>query len=269
MSILSDSEIHQLCVAPEDHDEVDHLVYDALIAEQNRKGWPLTDHAVEQLKNEFRQLATVHIHVDPADFKAMIEPYCPSLVRECFTEITKPMSDGQGGIVMTTIPTLQRGVLSFGQSSYGYDVRLSDKLKLFSNINSAIVDPKNFDESCLVDALIREDLSGRYVILPPNSYLLGHTVEYFRMPRDVTAIFLAKSTYARCGVSINCTPAEAGWEGNLVLEIANQTTLPVKIYIGEGIAQSLYFRGNQPCAVSYADRGGKYQGQTALTLAKV
>lgn len=269
MSILSDSEIRQLCVPPEDYDKVDYQVYDALIAEQNRKGWPLMKSAIEQLKSEFGQSATIHVHVDPSDFKPMIEPYCPSLVRECFTEITKPMSDGQGGIVMTTIPTYQRGVLSFGQSSYGYDVRLSDKLKLFSNINSAIIDPKNFDEKCLVDALIHEDLTGRYVILPPNSYLLGHTVEYFRMPRNVTALFLAKSTMARCGVSVNATPAEAGWEGSLVLEIANQTTLPVKIYINEGIAQALFFKGDQPCAVSYADRGGKYQHQTGLTLAKV
>jgi dCTP deaminase len=133
-----------------------------------------------------------------------------------------------------------------------------------------IIDPKRFDDTCLVDATLRTDEDGaEYVILPPNSYLLGYTVEYFRMPRDVTAIFLAKSTYARAGISVNATPAEAGWEGELVLEIANQTPLPVKIYVNEGAAQALFFKGDAPCSVSYADRSGKYQGQRGIQLAKV
>lgn len=162
-----------------------------------------------------------------------------------------------------------RRVLSYGVSSYGYDVRLAEEIKLFSNLNSRIIDPKHFDEACLVDGeVLMDDEGSRYAILPPNSYLLGRTVEYFCMPRDVTALFIAKSTMARAGISVNCTPAECGWEGNLVLEIANLTNLPAKIYVGEGIAQALFFRGATPCRTSYADRGGKYQGQTGITLPK-
>lgn len=270
MSILSDHEIKQLCVPPEPFDQINETLYRELIMHQDIKGWPADHDAQAHLRCEIRQRATTHYDVDASSFKPMISPYHEHLVREVYDSVTKPIGGSIDGVpTMVTIPTNPRKVLSFGQSSYGYDVTLSDKLSLFTNINSSTIDPKNFDERCLVDARVISDHTGSFVMLPPNSYLLGHTVEYFRMPRDVTAIFLAKSTYARAGVSINATPAEAGWEGVLVLEIANLTSLPVKIYVNEGIAQALLFRGSRPCAVSYADRGGKYQGQRGITLPKV
>lgn len=159
-------------------------------------------------------------------------------------------------------------IISIGVSSYGYDVQLSPKVQIFTNANSVVIDPKAMDQSCLINALIRTDNNGQFVILPPNSYMLGHTVEHIKMPDDVTAVCVGKSTYARCGAIVNVTPIEAGWEGEIVIEIANSTPLPMKIYVNEGIAQLLFFRG-EPCAVTYADRKGKYQGQTGITLPKV
>lgn len=269
MSILSDHEIKKLCTIPPNATYFDEELYQQLIRE--RVSWPLTDHACELIRSELRQRATrEYTLAERSNFRPMIEPYCEAQVRGVMNTVTKPIGGSfETGLHMVEVPTNLRKVLSFGQSSYGYDVRLSEEIRIFSNIASAIVDPKNFDERCLVKAAIRTDDSGSYVVLPPNSYLLGHTMEYFRMPRDVTAVFLAKSTYARVGVSINATPAEAGWEGVLVLEVANLTTLPVKIYTGEGIAQALFFKGNMPCATSYADRGGKYQHQEGIQLAKV
>lgn len=160
-------------------------------------------------------------------------------------------------------------LLSYGVSSYGYDATLASKIYLFTNQNAAIIDPRKFSDDIYVEPKIIKDDDGlEYFILPPNSYALGHTNEYFKMPRDVTAICLGKSTYARAAVLINATPIEAGWEGQVVLELANMCGLPVKVYINQGIAQFLFFKG-EPCDTSYADRGGKYQGQQGLTLPKV
>lgn len=165
---------------------------------------------------------------------------------------------------------LDEPVISYGTSSYGYDVSLSEEFKLFTNLNSAVIDPKRFDEACLVDAKVHTDETGdRYVILPPNSYLLGRTVEFFRIPRKVTVLAVGKSTYARAGAIVNVTPIESEFEGNVVIEISNSTNLPLKIYANEGIAQFLFFESDEECITSYADRKGKYMGQTGVTLSKV
>lgn len=163
-------------------------------------------------------------------------------------------------------------IISMGVSSYGYDVSLSEEFKIFTNLNSSIIDPKRFDEQkCLVDAVLQTDdeTGEKYVILPPNSYLLGRTNEYFRIPRNITVICVGKSTYARAGAIVNVTPIEAGFAGHVVIEISNSTNLPLKIYANEGVSQFMFFKGDVTCLVSYADRGGKYMGQTGITLPKV
>ncbi len=151
-------------------------------------------------------------------------------------------------------------VISYGTSSYGYDVRCSDEFKVFTNIHSATVDPKAFDEKSFVD--VKNDVC----VIPPNSFALASTVEYFRIPRNVLTICLGKSTYARCGIIVNVTPLEPEWEGHVTLEFSNTTTLPAKIYANEGVAQMLFFESDEECETSYKDRGGKYQGQTGVTL---
>ena len=153
-------------------------------------------------------------------------------------------------------------IISYGTSSYGYDVRCSTEFKVFTNINSATVDPKAFDESSFVN--IESDVC----VIPPNSFALARTVEYFRIPRNVLTICLGKSTYARCGIIVNVTPLEPEWEGHVTLEFSNTTTLPAKIYANEGVAQMLFFESDEVCEVSYRDRGGKYQGQRGVTLPK-
>jgi len=154
-------------------------------------------------------------------------------------------------------------LISFGGSSYGYDVRCADEFKGFTNINSATVDPKNFDAGSFVD--VKSDVC----IIPPNSFALARTVEYFRIPRNVLTICLGKSTYARCGIIVNVTPLEPEWEGHVTLEFSNTTTLPAKIYANEGACQFLFLQGNEPCEVSYADRAGKYMGQQGVTLPRL
>ncbi|MBA2711217.1 MAG: dCTP deaminase [Tatlockia sp.] len=151
-------------------------------------------------------------------------------------------------------------IISYGVSSYGYDVRCADEFKIFTNINSAIVDPKAFDANSFVD--VKSDVC----IIPPNSFALARTVEYFRIPRTVLTICLGKSTYARCGIIVNVTPLEPEWEGHVTLEFSNTTTLPAKIYAHEGVAQMLFLESDEVCSISYRDRGGKYQGQTGVTL---
>ena len=175
-----------------------------------------------------------------AQEKGMIEPFEPGQIRE---------ADGQK-------------IISYGTSSYGYDVRCANEFKIFTNINSTIVDPKNFDEKNFVD------FKGDRCIIPPNSFALARTVERFKIPRDVLVICLGKSTYARCGIIVNVTPLEPEWEGYVTLEFSNTTTLPAVIYANEGIAQMLFFGGDQVCDVSYKDRNGKYQGQEGVTLPK-
>jgi dCTP deaminase len=151
-------------------------------------------------------------------------------------------------------------VVSFGTSSYGYDVRCADEFKVFTNINSTIVDPKHFDPRSFVD------IKGAECIIPPNSFALARTVEYFRVPRDVLVVCLGKSTYARCGIIVNVTPLEPEWEGHVTLEFSNTTPLPARIYANEGVAQMLFFGADEVCETSYADRGGKYMGQMGVTL---
>jgi dCTP deaminase len=175
-----------------------------------------------------------------AEQHGMIEPFEPKQVREA------------GG----------QKIISYGVSSYGYDVRCSREFKVFTNVYSATVDPKAFDEKSFVD--IHSDIC----IIPPNSFALARTVEYFRIPRDVLTVCLGKSTYARCGIIVNVTPLEPEWEGHVTLEFSNTTNLPAKIYANEGVAQMLFFQGDEVCEVSYKDRGGKYQGQTGVTLPK-
>jgi dCTP deaminase len=155
------------------------------------------------------------------------------------------------------------GVISYGVSSYGYDVRIADEFKIFTNINSTVIDPKKFDPRSFVD------VKGDVCIIPPNSFALARTVEYFRIPRNVLTVCVGKSTYARCGIIVNVTPFEPEWEGIVTLEVSNTTPLPAKIYANEGIAQVLLFEGDEPCETSYADKKGKYQAQQTLTLPKL
>ena len=176
-----------------------------------------------------------------AEGHRMIEPFEPGQVRA---------AEGQR-------------IVSYGTSSYGYDVRCSDEFKIFTNINSTIVDPKAFDPSSFVD------FKGPVCIIPPNSFALARTVEYFRIPRSVLTICLGKSTSARCGIIVNVTPLEPEWEGHVTLEFSNTTTLPAKIYANEGVAQVLFIESDEVCETSYKDRGGKYQGQTGVTLPRI
>ena len=175
-----------------------------------------------------------------AESHGMIEPFEPGQVRE-----------RDGG-----------RVISFGTSSYGYDIRCAGEFKIFTNINSAVVDPKNFDDSSFVD------LEAGVCIIPPNSFALARTVEYFRIPRNILTISLGKSTYARCGIIVNVTPLEPEWEGHVTLEFSNTTPLPAKIYANEGVAQVLFFESDEVCEVSYRDRAGKYMKQRGVTLPK-
>ena len=158
---------------------------------------------------------------------------------------------------------VRSGVISYGVSSYGYDVRVGDDFKVFTNVFNTVVDPKNFDPKSFVD--IKADVC----IIPPNSFALASTIEYFRVPRDILTICLGKSTYARCGIIVNVTPFEPEWEGHVTIEISNTTPLPAKIYANEGIAQVLFLQSDEVCAVSYKDKKGKYQAQRGVTLPKI
>lgn len=154
-------------------------------------------------------------------------------------------------------------IISYGLSSYGYDARCSDEFMIFTNVDNAIVDPKNFSDQSFVER--QNDVC----VIPPNSFVLTRTVEYFRIPKDILVVCLGKSTYARCGLIVNVTPLEPGWEGHVTLELSNTTPLPAKVYAHEGIAQFLFFKGSSPCETSYADRSGKYMKQTGVTIPRV
>ena len=168
------------------------------------------------------------------------------------------------GMIEPFVETQKReGVISYGLSSFGYDARCADAFKVFTNVDSAIVDPKNFSPSSFVDR------SGPVCVIPPNSFALTHTVEYFRIPRDVLVVCLGKSTYARCGIIVNVTPLEPEWEGQVTIEISNTTPLPAKIYAFEGICQFLFLQGNEPPETSYADKRGKYMGQRGVALPRL
>ncbi len=173
--------------------------------------------------------------------------------RMALNGMIEPFSDSQ----------LKGGVVSFGVSSYGYDMRIADEFKIFTNINTTVVDPKAFDPRSFID------FKGKECIIPPNSFVLGRSVEYFRIPRDVIVICLGKSTYARCGIVVNVTPLEPEWEGHVTIEISNTTPLPAKIYANEGIAQLIFLAAEEPCETSYKDKTGKYQAQKGITLPKI
>lgn len=170
----------------------------------------------------------------------------------------------KNGMIEPFVENMKReGVISYGLSSYGYDARVSNEFKIFTNVDSAIVDPKKFSEDSFVDRTLD------VCTIPPNSFVLARTVEYFRIPRDVLVICLGKSTYARCGIIVNVTPLEPEWEGHVTLEFSNTTPLPARIYAGEGACQFLFLKGDKTCDVSYRDRAGKYMKQTGVTLPKV
>ena len=173
-----------------------------------------------------------------AEERGMIEPYVPHQVSS----------------------VEEKRIVSYGTSSYGYDIRCSTEFKIFTNINAAVVDPKAFDDSSFIE------FEGDVCIIPPNSFVLARTIEYFRIPRNVLTICVGKSTYARCGIIVNVTPFEPEWEGYVTLEFSNTTPLPAKIYANEGVAQVLFFESEEECEISYKDRKGKYQGQTGVTL---
>lgn len=158
---------------------------------------------------------------------------------------------------------VREGVISYGLSSYGYDIRVADEFKIFTNINTTIVDPKNFNRQSFVD------FQGPVCVIPPNSFALARTVEYFRIPRSILTICVGKSTYARCGIIVNVTPFEPEWEGHATLEISNTTPLPARLYAGEGIAQVIFFEADEICERSYADKQGKYQAQQEITLPRI
>ena len=158
---------------------------------------------------------------------------------------------------------VRTGVISYGVSSYGYDVLVGNEFKVFTNVYNTVVDPKAFDPKSFVDIVADQ------CIIPPNSFALASTIEYFRIPRDILTICLGKSTYARCGIIVNVTPFEPEWEGHVTIEISNTTPLPAKIYANEGIAQVLFFQGDEPCEKSYKDKKGKYQAQRGVTLPKL
>ena len=173
-----------------------------------------------------------------AEERGMIEPYVPHQVSS----------------------VEEKRIVSYGTSSYGYDIRCSTEFKIFTNINAAVVDPKAFDDSSFIE------FQGYVCIIPPNSFVLARTIEYFRIPRNVLTICVGKSTYARCGIIVNVTPFEPEWEGYVTLEFSNTTPLPAKIYANEGVAQVIFFESEEVCEISYKDRKGKYQGQTGVTL---
>ena len=158
---------------------------------------------------------------------------------------------------------VREGVISYGVSSYGYDLRVADEFKIFTNVNSSVVAPKNFDERSFVS------VQAASILVPPNSFALARSVEYFKIPRDVLTICVGKSTYARCGIIVNVTPFEPEWEGFVTLEISNTTPLPAKVYSNEGLCQILFFQGDEPCETSYKDKAGKYQKQSGIVLPKL
>lgn len=248
MSIKSDHWIRRMCIPPDayckigdrsillNHGKWDGEKYDYIVREN---GLPWQDFINAEII-EFTQ-------EQKAQYKPMIEPFEPCQIKQKTDPF--PSSTGQDDI--------PRKIISYGTSSYGYDLRCGNKFKIFTNINSTVVDPKNFDEKNFVN------FEGDVCIIPPNSFALASSVEYFRIPRDVLTVCLGKSTYARCGIIVNVTPFEPEWEGHVTLEFSNTTPLPAKIYANEGVAQVLFLQSDETCDVSYKDRNGKYQGQGA------
>lgn len=242
MSILNDNQIRSLCLVPthtwgryNNRGTQEFLSKAGDVYYFIRNG-----QKVQQKHGDIQNAVPLPDTVRFPDLRYMISPFEPTQIR-----IEE-----------------DRKIISYGTSSMGYDVRLARTFKIFTNVFSALIDPLDMPDRAYVDH------EGDFVIIPPNSYALGHTVEYFKMPDDVTAICVGKSTYARAGCAVNVTPIEAGWEGQVVMELANLTNLPMKVYAGMGIAQFIFFRGEK-CGTSYADRNGKYQGQTGIQVAIV
>jgi len=261
--MLSDEDIRQLCVLPDT--VFDKPAFDKNLADFHHRNptlntWPMLPHAMEEIQKESERLKIAHTHTvtdeHRAEFVPMIENFVDKQVKE----------DGRGKKI------------SFGLSSYGYDVRLSDKevdgkapFVIFTNHRSALIDPKRADaERSTTPLEVHEDDDGsKYVIMPAHSYGMGYTTEVFNIPRDISVICVGKSTYARSAVFVNVTPIEAGFKGTVVIELGNSTGSPVKIYLNEGVAQFIFFRGKRACNTSYADRGGKYMGQAGVVHSKV
>lgn len=295
--ILNDVAIRQLCTAPT-HDEVyDQILKDWVLA--NRAPYPaiLHDNSMTQkMRDEYngwevkRNMAVAEATSKFFDdWYPMIAPFERNLIRtigptdeeikkifqaeEVEQRVNLHHISREALMIRNEAPGYrQQKVISFGTTSYGYDVRLSPKeFKIFTPTNVTEIDPMNFDPECLISPPIKEDpVTGlKYVLMPAHSYALGHTMEYFHMPRDVLGICLGKSTYARGAVGINATPIEPGFEGTVVLELTNFAPVPVRIYLETGISQFIFFKGEQDCETSYGDRGGKYQGQTGLTLPRI
>ena len=259
MSIKSDKWIHRMSARPTHvqvlpngdkhyfHQKLDKEELDGLYAAIRN---PMRDEdTVRPALGELRIIKPE----EKLDFLPMIDPFVSTQVKLG----RGPNVEGFDG----PTPTHEK-VISYGVSSYGYDVRCADEFKVFTNMHSTFIDPKNFNPKNYMD------VKGDKCIIPPNSFALARTVEYFRIPRDVLTICLGKSTYARCGIIVNVTPLEPEWEGHVTLEFSNTTTLPAVIYANEGVAQMLFLQSDEECEVSYKDRGGKYQGQTGVTLPK-
>lgn len=262
MTILSDRQIKALCTRPTHSATVSN--WD--VREVHAVGSLWVDSASGDMFNPaVSDIAIRQLNREP-HHRPMIEPFVPDQVK------TRPRFIDYIGVQQAIVenrdhPDMGQSegterIISYGLTSYGYDVRLGRKFKIFTNINSTVIDPMNMSDDCYVD------FEGDVCIIPPHSYALGHTIETFHMPKDVVAVCLGKSTYARAGCAINVTPIEPGFIGQVVIEIANQTPLPMKVYANMGIAQFMFHRG-EPCMVSYADRGGKYQGQSGVQTAKV
>lgn len=239
-----------------------------------------TKEQLEDLENRFWAGRLKPEHPLVREFKPMIEPFEPGQVRNgtplTYEEFVATLKIDRDSMLNQATGLLRRNyesylsafardnkLISYGTSSYGYDVRCADEFKIFTNINSAVVDPKNFDPNAFVD------VKGPVCIIPPNSFALARTVEHFRIPRNVLTVCLGKSTYARCGIICNVTPLEPEWEGFVTLEFSNTTNLPAKIYANEGVAQMLFFESDEECETSYKDRGGKYMCQTGVVVPRM
>lgn len=267
MSIKSDKWIRRKSTPPT------HVLYVRPGSSEIKElAWEGITHTKEQLESLEARFWAVRLKSDDplvTGFKPMIEPFEYGQVRKMgqaglqeLDDLCDDMGDLEAAVFQAQNPNIDK-VISYGTSSYGYDVRCADEFKIFTNINNQMVDPKNFNDKVFVDH------KGPFCIIPPNSFALARTVEYMRIPRNVLTICLGKSTYARCGIIVNVTPLEPEWEGHVTLEFSNTTTLPAKIYANEGVAQFLFFESDEECDVSYKDRGGKYQGQLGVNVPRM
>lgn len=264
MTVLSDNEIRELCLVPT-HQHVSFTGmgnYRHMYTQFDDKIYSVNSGqllAVNQNRPFELNPLTPEQSVGYGG-KRMLTPFAPEQVK---TRIRTDLRHDANQCLDSGLRPVEEKIISYGTSSFGYDLRLAGKFKVFSNINSVQIDPKNFDDMAFVEV---EKEEGDYILIPPNSFILAHSVEYFRMPDNVFGIVLSKSTYARCGIQCICTPPEPGWEGYLTLEFANCTPLPARMYVGEGCCQVVFFRGKRP-QVTYSDRSGKYQGQPAEPVA--